>query len=112
MVEKESKRGRALVQDRVRELLRTMSRAERGFAPRSCKVSEAVEPLFGRPYRVVEWSVPREGDARRRVVPADSSAMEIVSLVMSHVPGRRFSLAFDDSDLGGEALGLPVAHAG
>lgn len=78
-----------MVQDEVREQLRAMSSAERGFATRTCRISDAFQPPWGRPYRVVEWSLPAEEDACRRVVPAESTAEEIVATLMSHVPGRR-----------------------
>jgi len=78
-----------MVQDDVREQLRAMTSAERGFAARTCTISDPFVPPWGRPYRVVEWSLPTEPDACRRIVPAESTAEEIVATLMSHVPGRR-----------------------
>ncbi|TDN62843.1 DUF2866 domain-containing protein [Paraburkholderia sp. BL10I2N1] len=78
-----------MVQDDVRKQLRAMSSAQRGFATQTCTISEAFEPPWGRPYRVVEWSLPTEPDACRRVVPAESTAAEIIATLLSHVPGRR-----------------------
>lgn len=86
-----------MVQDSVREQLRAMSSAERGFAPRTCRISEPFQPPWGRPYRFVEWSPHAEEDACCRVVPAESSAEEIVATLMAHVPGRRVRLSGEDA---------------
>jgi len=45
-----------------------------------------------RSYRLVEWTTPLDDGARRQVVPAESTALEIARLVAQHVPGRRILL--------------------
>lgn len=85
-----------MFQDDVKAELRVIPRERRGFALRTCKVSEPVERPWGRPYRVVEWLLQ---DRRcRRIVAADSSVTEVVEAVLSHVPGRCILPADDEVD--------------
>lgn len=45
---------------------------------------------WGRPYRLVEWTMHLDAPARRQVVPAESTDAEIAEAVASHVPGRLY----------------------
>lgn len=58
----------------------------------SCRVSGPLQQPWGRPCLLVEWTTPLDDGARRQVVPAESSALEIARLVAAHVPGRRIML--------------------
>jgi hypothetical protein len=58
----------------------------------SCRVSMPLQHPWGRAYRLVEWTTLLDDGARRHVVPAESSALEIARLVAEHVPGRRILL--------------------
>lgn len=58
----------------------------------SCRISMPLQNPWGRAYRLVEWTTPLDDGARRQVVPAESSALEIARLVAEHVPGRRILL--------------------
>jgi hypothetical protein len=58
----------------------------------SCRVSAPLQQPWGRPCLLVEWTTPLDDGARRQVVPAESSALEIARLVAAHVPGRRIVL--------------------
>ncbi|QGZ64076.1 DUF2866 domain-containing protein [Paraburkholderia acidisoli] len=58
----------------------------------SCRVSTPLQHPWGRAYRLVEWTTPLDDGARRQVVPAESTALEIARLVAQHVPGRRILL--------------------
>ena len=58
----------------------------------SCRVSTPLQNPWGRAYRLVEWTTPLDDGARRQVVPAESSALDIARLVAEHVPGRRILL--------------------
>ena len=55
----------------------------------SCRVSAPLGQPWGQPCRLVEWTTPLDDGARRQVVPADSTALDIARLVAAHVPGRR-----------------------
>jgi hypothetical protein len=58
----------------------------------SCRVSAPLPQPWGRPCLLVEWTTPLDDGARRQVVPAESSALDIARLVAAHVPGRRIVL--------------------
>jgi hypothetical protein len=58
----------------------------------SCRVSGPLQQPWGRPCLLVEWTTPLDDGARRQVVPADSTALDIARLVAAHVPGRRILL--------------------
>jgi hypothetical protein len=58
----------------------------------SCRVSAPLPHPWGRPCLLVEWTTPLDDGARRQVVPADSTALDIARLVAAHVPGRRIVL--------------------
>jgi hypothetical protein len=49
-----------------------------------------LQPPWGRSYRLVEWTMKHTPDSCRRVVPAESTPLEIAQAVVSHIPGRRF----------------------
>lgn len=58
----------------------------------SCRVSTPPQHPWGRPCLLVEWTTPLDDGARRQVVPADSTALDIARRVAAHVPGRRIML--------------------
>ena len=58
----------------------------------SCRISMPLQNPWGRAYRLVEWTTLLDDGARRQVVPAESSALDIARLVAEHVPGRRILL--------------------
>jgi hypothetical protein len=64
----------------------------------SCRVSGPLPQPWGRPCLLVEWTTPLDDGARRQVVPAESSALDIARLVAAHVPGRRIVLNGDPAE--------------
>jgi hypothetical protein len=84
-----------MVEQSVIEHLQAMPECGWAQQIQSCTVSDALQPPWGRSYRLVEWTFKHAPDARRCVVPAESSALDIARAVVSHVPGRRFSLDGD-----------------
>ncbi len=68
----------------------------------SCRVSGPLQQPWGRPCLLVEWTTPLDDGARRQVVPADSTALDIARLVAAHVPGRRILLNGEPAEPEGE----------
>ncbi|WP_250452905.1 DUF2866 domain-containing protein [Caballeronia sp. ATUFL_M2_KS44] len=62
-----------------------------------CRLSAPIEPPWGQPYRMVEWSLKSDPRLQRCVVPADCSPSDIADALQSHVPGRRYG-PHDDED--------------
>ncbi len=58
----------------------------------TCRVSAPLQQPWGRPCVLVEWTTPLDDGARRQVVPAETTALDIARLVAAHVPGRRIML--------------------
>jgi len=58
----------------------------------TCRVSTPLGQPWGRPCLLVEWTTPLDDGARRQVVPADSTPLDIARLVAAHVPGRRIMI--------------------
>ncbi len=81
-----------MVEDDVLMHLQSLLRDGGVSAIASCRVSTPLQHPWGRPYRLVEWTTPLDEGARRQVVPAESTALEIARLVAQHVPGRRILL--------------------
>lgn len=81
-----------MVEDDVLNHLRTLLHDDTQTGVDSCRVSMPVQHPWGKPYRLVEWTTGLDADARRQVVPADSTALEIAQMVAQHVPGRRIML--------------------
>jgi hypothetical protein len=79
-----------MVEEAVFELLQSMPDNDWTSEIRSCTVSDPLQPPWGRSYRLVEWTMKHAPDSCRRVVPAESTPLEIAQAVVSHVPGRRF----------------------
>lgn len=81
-----------MFEDDVLNHLRTLLHdgGQTGIA--SCRASMPIQPPWGKPYRVVEWTTHDDADARRQVVPADSTPLDIALVVAQHVPGRRIML--------------------
>jgi hypothetical protein len=90
------RRSQTMVEDTVVEHLRAMSGNEWVRQIHSCKVSDPLQPPWGRSYRLVEWTMKHTPESSRRVVPAESTALEIAQAVVSHVPGRRFCQQGDE----------------
>lgn len=67
----------------------------------SCRVSGPLPQPWGRPCLLVEWTTPLDDGARRQVVPAESSALDIARLVAAHVPGRRIMLNGEPAEADG-----------
>jgi hypothetical protein len=78
-----------MVEDTVLDHLRALQGAQT-LAIRSCTVSPPIQHPWGRSYRLVEWTFRHDVESFRRVVPAESTPLQIAEAVMSHVPGRRF----------------------
>jgi hypothetical protein len=57
---------------------------------RACRISAALQHTWGRPYRLVEWTIGDGAVAFRRAIPAQSTPREIADALLSHVPGRRY----------------------
>jgi hypothetical protein len=92
----EKERGQTMVENTVFEHLRAMPDNEWVRQIHSCKVSDPLQPPWGRSYRLVEWTMKHTPEASRRVVPAESTPLEIAQAVVSHVPGRRFCQRGDE----------------
>jgi len=84
------KKEALMVEEMVFEHLRAMPDHEWTRQIHSCKVSDPLQPPWGRSYRLVEWTMKHTPEASSRVVPAESTPLEIAQAVVSHVPGRRF----------------------
>ena len=84
-----------MVEELVVEHLRAMPGQEWTRQIHSCKVSDPLQPPWGRSYRLVEWTMKHTPESSRRVVPAESTPLEIAQAVVSHVPGRRFCQTSD-----------------
>jgi hypothetical protein len=82
--------GLTMFEDTVFEHLRAMPDNEWVRQIHSCKVSDPLQPPWGRSYRLVEWTMKHAVESSRRVVPAESTPLEIALAMASHVPGRRF----------------------
>jgi hypothetical protein len=87
--------GDQTMEDAVFEHLRAMPDCEWVGQIHSCKISDPLQPPWGRSYRLVEWTMKHAPESSRRVVPAESTPFEIALVVKSHVPGRRFCKADD-----------------
>jgi hypothetical protein len=87
---KKERRSHTMVEDTVFEHLRTMPGNEWVSQIHSCKVSDPLQPPWGRSYRLVEWTMKHTPESSRCVVPAESTPLEIAQSVVSHIPGRRF----------------------
>ena len=81
-----------MVEDDVLKHLRTLQPGGTLAGIDSCRVSTPIQQPWGKPYRLVEWTTNLDADARRQVVPADSTPLEIARIVARHVPGRRIML--------------------
>lgn len=79
-----------MIEDSVFSHLHAILTCEHAFPVQSCRVSVAMQRPWGRPYRLVEWTMHLDAPARRRIVPAESTAVQIAEAVASHVPGRLF----------------------
>ncbi|MGA7779559.1 MAG: DUF2866 domain-containing protein [Paraburkholderia sp.] len=79
-----------MVEDTVFEHLRAIPGNEWVGQIQSCTVSDPLQPPWGRSYRLVEWTMKHTPESCRRVVPAESTPLEIAQAVVSHIPGRRF----------------------
>ncbi|QQC67108.1 DUF2866 domain-containing protein [Paraburkholderia ginsengisoli] len=79
-----------MVEKTVFEHLRAMPGNDWVSQIHSCKVSDPLQPPWGRSYRLVEWTMKHTPESSRAVVPAESTPLEIAQAVVSHVPGRRF----------------------
>ncbi|PXW17640.1 DUF2866 domain-containing protein [Paraburkholderia caballeronis] len=93
-----------MVEDDVLKHLQTLQRGDAQPGVDSCRVSMPVQHPWGKPYCLVEWTTCQDADARRQVVPADSTPLEIARVVAAHVPGRRIML-------NGEPIQPPRANA-
>jgi hypothetical protein len=82
----------AMVEDDVLNHLRALLHDGAHASVDSCRISMPVQHPWGKPYRLVEWTMNHDEDARRQVVPADSTPFEIALIVAQHVPGRRIML--------------------
>jgi hypothetical protein len=76
-------------------LAATMKR-EHALPLRECRLSAPVEPLWGRPYRLLEWVLKSVPGVQRRVVPVDSTPSQIADVLKAHIPGRRYGAEDED----------------
>lgn len=81
-----------MVEDDVLKHLQTLLDDGARTNVASCRVSTPVQNPWGRPCLLVEWTTPLDDGARRQVMPAESSALDIARRVAAHVPGRRILL--------------------
>ncbi|MBN3722818.1 DUF2866 domain-containing protein [Burkholderia sp. Ac-20379] len=79
-----------MIEDIVFSNLPTILTREHAFPVQSCRVSVAMQRPWGRPYRLVEWTMHLDAPARRQIVPAESTDVQIAEAVASHIPGRLF----------------------
>jgi len=61
-----------------------------------CRLSAPIEPPWGQPYRMVEWSLKSDPHLQCCVVPADCTPSDIADALQSHVPGRRYTVPEDE----------------
>jgi hypothetical protein len=79
-----------MIEDTVYCHLHTILTRQHALPVQSCRVSVEMQRPWGRPYRLVEWTMHLDAPARRQVVPAESTEEEIAEVVASHVPGRLY----------------------
>ncbi len=77
-----------MVEDDVLRHLRPLLQRNAQPEIASCRISTPLQPPWGRPYRLVEWTVQHTDGPRRQVVPAESTPLEIARALAAHVPGR------------------------
>ncbi|HTH59017.1 MAG TPA: DUF2866 domain-containing protein [Paraburkholderia sp.] len=93
-----------MVENDVLKHLRALLHGDAKTGVDSCRISTPIQHPWGKPYCLVEWTTNHDADARRQVVPADSTPLEIARMVAQHVPGRRIML-------NGEPIESPRANA-
>jgi hypothetical protein len=81
-----------MFEDDVLNHLHTLLRDDGKTGINSCRVSMPIQPPWGKPYRLVEWTTHDDAEPRRQAVPADSAPLDIALIVAQHVPGRRIML--------------------
>lgn len=81
-----------MVEDDVLMHLQSLLDDEARSNVASCRISAPPQHPWGRPCLLVEWTTPLDDGARRQVVPADYTALDIARRVAAHVPGRRIML--------------------
>jgi hypothetical protein len=86
-----------MVENDVLMHLRSLTQDGASLSVDSCRVSPLQHP-WGRPCLLVEWTTPLDDGARRQVVPAESTALDIARLVAAHVPGRRIMIDDEPDD--------------
>jgi hypothetical protein len=64
-----------------------------------CRLSEAVERPWGKPYRMVEWARKSDPCSQLSVVPAEFTTSEIAEVLRAHVSGRRYGPTDSDGTL-------------
>ncbi len=61
-----------------------------------CRLSQPIEPLFGKAYRMAEWISKGDSQLQRRVVPADCTPSQLADEIKSHILGRRYGSGEDE----------------
>ncbi|RQX83668.1 DUF2866 domain-containing protein [Burkholderia anthina] len=79
-----------MIEDTVFSHLHAILTCQHSLPVQSCRVSVEMQRPWGRPYRLVEWTMHLDAPARRQIVPAESTDEEIAEVVASHVPGRLY----------------------
>ncbi|EAY71171.1 hypothetical protein BDAG_03994 [Burkholderia dolosa AU0158] len=66
-----------MIEDTVFSHLHTLLTHQHSLPVQSCRVSVEMQRPWGRPYRLVEWTMHLDAPARRQIVPAESTDEEI-----------------------------------
>ena len=70
--------------------IKSTMKTEHALPLHECRLSEAVERPWGKPYRMVEWARKSDPCSQLSVVPAEFTTSEIAEVLRAHVSGRRY----------------------
>jgi hypothetical protein len=89
-------RGNVMATNASFQNIKSTMKTEHALPLHECRVSEAVERPWGRPYRTVEWALKNDPCRKVSVVPAECTTSEIADVLRAHIPGRRYGPADAD----------------
>jgi hypothetical protein len=76
--------------------LASTMRSQYALRLNECRLSQPIEPPWGRAYRMAEWIFKDDARLQRRVVPADCTPSKLAEEIRTHVPGRRYGPTDDE----------------
>ncbi|WP_277184662.1 DUF2866 domain-containing protein [Caballeronia sp. BR00000012568055] len=76
--------------------LKSTMRSQYALRLHECRLSQPIEPPWGRAYRMAEWSMKDDTRVQRCVVPADCTPSRLADEIRAHIPGRRYGPQDDE----------------